>query len=992
MFRFRRSYRKDGYMIETKSTNRIEISKELEKKEHEKFVREKLIKNAERAIDSFNDLLVSIETCWNDNIVLTFNDDRYVLYPEFNLIVVKGAKELDLLKGEQDALERKMKKEVLEKMNLSSELLSYEEAKKIYFEYPYESRVNKYKWILCKKSKKVGYIAEDGKFEQLLKRNNEVDWGLMFDSINFVKTMTSICKVRVPCCHHLPCNLTKLEIFLKYNLKPKELKEMSLMNNLSSLVKKGFVSVDKDKISLTETGKSAVLSGECKKIGNVGLSEESLNYKDIKINIAKASVEQKKEIYEYYLKCDAYRANMAEYDLKRMEDPNMGHWELWDGNERPGVVTLSDGNNIIARNPKSDIQEDSIDGIDFGTKSTVVVYQNETGDIKPMPIGCDDIRRKLSTFDFENPTVLQFINLGSFLKKYKEKEGRPYTLWRDLIVSHAANESLKDAGIRSEEFYSFMYDLKQWAGEGNQKVIIRDKSGKDTVLRAYREIIVSEKDANVFDPIELYAYFIGLYVNNMNNGIYLDYLLSFPVTYEKCIRDAILRSFRKGLKKSLPESLQRDKDILSKFNVEAGVSEPAAYAICALESYGFEPEADENIFYAIFDFGGGTSDFDFGLWTSSKNEDIYDYRIEHFGSEGDRYLGGENLLQLIAFDVFGQNIDICRKEEIPFSRPLEMKDISVELKGYVNNSQEARINLKLMMEKLRPFWERSSDIEEDDKFDPEPYSEFQIGLFNTYGELKPNLKFNVDTATLERILSKRIDKGVRQFFNALKGIFGNKYLSKTHNVEQINIFLAGNASKSPILQKIFKDKIKEWSSQIGKKSKVNKDFCVLYPPLGSKASLKIMENRGIVPEFDLESPTGKTGVAWGLIEGRKGGRIEIVEEITSDTEAKFAYYLGISVRKKFKMRISRETEYNKWIQFIPATKEKIEINYTTLPEATNGNLSERDENVMRKRIALPEYGDGKFVYIRLIGREQIEIAVGDEEMNINESLTQIITL
>ena len=75
---------------------------------------------------------------------------------------------------------------------------------------------------------------------------------------------------------------------------------------------------------------------------------------------------------------------------------------------------------------------------------------------------------------------------------------------------------------------------------------------------------------------------------------------------------------------------------MKKFNVQAGTSEPAAYAICALERYGFEPEEGDKVFYGIFDFGGGTADFDFGVWTASDNEDLYDYCIERFGSEGDR--------------------------------------------------------------------------------------------------------------------------------------------------------------------------------------------------------------------------------------------------------------------------------------------------------------------------------------------------------------------
>lgn len=360
-------------------------------------------------------------------------------------------------------------------------------------------------------------------------------------------------------------------------------------------------------------------------------------------DLKKCDVDKKKLLFEYYLVCDKIRANMGEYDLKRLEDPNLGHWELWDNNISPKAIKINSKNHIIARNPEVDIQDDSIVGIDFGTKSTVVVFQDESGKIKPMPIGCGDIRKVLNRTDFENPTVMQFIDIASFISDYGVMEGRPYTKWQDLTVSHAANESMKDTGIRSDEFYSYIYDLKQWAGEKNQKNIIRDKNGKTFLLKPYSEIGKNEDNntsLDFIDPIELYAYYIGLYVNNVNNGIFLEYLLSFPVTYEKQIRDMIITSFKRGLWKSLPESLRESENIKRKFKVEAGTSEPAAYAICALEQYGFEPDGDEKVFYGIFDFGGGTSDFDFGIWTNSENDDVYDYKIEHFGSEGDRYLGG----------------------------------------------------------------------------------------------------------------------------------------------------------------------------------------------------------------------------------------------------------------------------------------------------------------------------------------------------------------
>lgn len=688
---------------------------------------------------------------------------------------------------------------------------------------------------------------------------------------------------------------------------------------------------------------------------------------------------------------------MREYDLKCLEDPNMGHWELWETNNILEMTPLAADNSVYARNPVADIRQDSVVGIDFGTKSTVVVYQDGSGNIKPMPIGCGDTRKELTIQDFENPTVMQFIDFKSFMKSYNDKMGRPYTKWRDITVSHAANESMKDTAIRSDEYYSYMYDLKQWAGEGNQKKVIHDKSGKDILLNEY-ENIVDKKEGSI-DPIEIYAYYIGLYINNMNNGIYLDYILSFPVTYEKKIRDAILKSFSAGLKKSLPESILKNKDVMKKFNVEAGTSEPAAYAICALEKYGFEPEEEEKIFYGIFDFGGGTADFDFGLWTASENEDVYDYCIEHFGQEGDRYLGGENLLQLIAFEVFKENIEVCRENSITFGKPNEFTNVPVELEGYVNESQEARMNLKIMMEKLRTFWERK-ESDSGDKTNPGKkcedklkmnFSEFQCGLFSAEGEYRPNLSLTADTTKLEKILRDRIEKGVRQFFNALKETFSEKYFVKTAKVEKINIFLAGNSSKSPILKEVFERNINEWSKKILKDSSEKEELFKLYPPLGSDEAKKIQKENKIF-EDELEAPTGKTGVAWGLIEGRKGGRIEIKEEITYETEAKFAYYLGISVRKKFKTKIARDADYNKWYKFIPALKAKFEINYTSLPEATNGKLSEKDDSVMRKRLEIDKCGDNLFVYIRLKARDTIEYALGDIDGKIDKDTIKQVVL
>lgn len=978
-------------MVETKDADRIVISSLFKKEKYDEAQAEQSLAYAKKAIGDFDKLYKDIEDIWNEYINLTFSENiNKILYTELNLVLDSdNAAKIDLTKYDTIDLYKEIKNHYTNKSKV--ELLTETEAKKIYIEYPSDCRANNYTQIVCVNSSgEIGVLTKSLGF---IKMYTEQNTGLMFGITLKNRLYNNISSARVPVCYHFSPESSKLDVLLKNDLIPEQLSERKLMNNLIFLYKKQYISIKEDKIKLTSIGEKAIIDGSLKKIGNTDFTKVKIKISDdiySDLDLEKLDVENKKKLFKYYLICDKLRANMSEYDLKRLEDPNLGHWELWDENVSPEAIKITSKNRVIARNPEADIQNDSLIGIDFGTKSTVVVYQDESGKIKPMPIGCCDIRKVLEKNDFENPTVMQLIDIDNFIKDYSKITGRPATKWNDLMVSHAANESMKDTGIRSDEFYSYIYDLKQWAGEKNKKNIIRDKKGTTFLLKAFSELC--ENDSNNIsldniDPIELYAYFIGLYVNNMNNGIFLEYLLSFPVTYEKQIRDMIIKSFKRGLWKSLPKSIQNNKDIAEKFKVEAGTSEPAAYAICALEQYGFDPEENENVFYGIFDFGGGTTDFDFGLWTCSDNEDIYDYKIEHFGAEGDRYLGGENLLQLIAFEVFKENIDICRKEKITFDKPLEYSDVPVELKGYVNDSQEARINLKLMMEKLRPFWERN---EEDNDF--KEFEEFQISLFNTDGILKSNLAFEVDVIKLENILKQRISKGVRQFFNALKSAFGESYIQKTASIDHVNIFLAGNSSKSPLLKDIFAENIKEWNKNISQKENEDDSFFTLFPPLGSKEAFEIQSNHGINNIDELEAPNGKTGVAWGIIEGRKGGRIEVIEEITADSEAKFAYYLGISKKKKFSMKISRDTQYSVWTKFIPAVQEKFEILYTSLPEATNGNLLESDEGVLRKRLEVKEYGDNLFIFIKLTGVNQIEYAVGKDENSIYEESVIKITL
>ncbi|GHP98189.1 hypothetical protein JP0054_03850 [Helicobacter pylori] len=296
-----------------------------------------------------------------------------------------------------------------------------------------------------------------------------------------------------------------------------------------------------------------------------------------------------------------------------MLDLDGGYWDLWVPRSSKESVTFRFDNlskdhknkeeNFYARSSLKDLDKTGIVAIDFGTKSTTAIYMNKNGRYCLLSIGGDvdiDCLEK-----YENPTIVEFRNKEKFLKDYNALDHRPFTKHNDMGVVHEAQKYFTSA--KGNDLYRFFSKLKQWAG-ANEKQNFRD----------YEEDFSLESFAHCtdFNPIEIYAYYIGRCINNMHNGVFLKYFLSYPIKYEKSQAEKIRESFEKGLKKSLPRHVFDDEKTAKNFKVELRASEPSAYAISALKSYGFDKAAklDKPIYYGVFDFGGGTTDFNFDKW------------------------------------------------------------------------------------------------------------------------------------------------------------------------------------------------------------------------------------------------------------------------------------------------------------------------------------------------------------------------------------------
>ena len=643
-------------------------------------------------------------------------------------------------------------------------------------------------------------------------------------------------------------------------------------------------------------------------------------------------------------------------------DRNKGSWDIFEATDENNDVVI-DGEKInedildrkiYGRNPKNDIVKSGVIGIDFGTKSTVVVsYKDDNEGIdgsKTLPIrisgNLDAIER---TENYENATIIHFDNIEKFITEYLSSEGRPYTHYDDIQVSVDAENELKRTQ-NNFDINEFMLDLKQWSANKNKKKTIADKTGKEIILNGYLEL-----NENEFDPIEIYAYYIGCRINNMAQySIFLEYILSFPVTYELEVKNKILNSFRKGIMKSLPNSILNDEEIMKNFRVKFGASEPASYAITALKKFCVEPDLENEIGYSVFDFGGGTTDFSYGIYREKENSRKYDYEIQELESGGDKYLGGENLLSLVAFDVFLQNREKMFEKGYEISLPINQKS-KIGFETFVSESNQAEYNMKKIMESMRDYWEGKLEETEKEKLKKTIY------LSNKSGQYQ-NEELDIDYNRLDEILKKNIYNGVISFLEKFKVVFDGKKL------KEIYIFLAGNSSKSKFVEEIFENELTEEFKQ--KYNIILKDAYSI-------------ENE---TEGEVIGLNSKTGVAFGLVELREGnGEVEYIpfRNITKNEEINFKYCIGYSKKRRFVPIIDFNTKYNEWIKYDDIENENsIEVLYSgdTRAEGKEFPASE----CLRIRILVQDDESGS-LFIRLKNPNTIEYVICEDIKDIDKT-------
>lgn len=603
---------------------------------------------------------------------------------------------------------------------------------------------------------------------------------------------------------------------------------------------------------------------------------------------AKLTKEQYGKLKEYYLKVDRERLGNPYYSLSKGIFDDGQCWDVFEKGQPDADKVrciFPDGEWLSAEAPSESIVGDGFVSIDFGTKSTVLVISEQAaGGLYFYTLKFGQGRSGENPL---HPTVLKFIGLEEFLEAYESESGRPDTLWSTVSIDDS-----KCAGGRSDSALGIFRSLKQWMVDPNAgEAVLRQKDAPD------KPIMLKEYGSceNSIDPIELYAYYLGLHVNNNKGGkIFIRYRLSFSEVCSEQIQHSMRASFQRGLAKSLPASIV-NSSAMDNFSVTCTCSEPAAYAVCALACMGMPGKCRGNFFYGIFDFGGGTCDFNYGVWMSERDA----YKIIMLDDGGDPFLGGENLLELLAVEVVrmcmkmeGENC--FKKRGYKISRPRCYEGGKEE---FFASSFEAAYNLELLADMLRKLiWENPD--ESKDEIDIKTAGLLpEMRESNDSNKEKPEKNdsnfasgiLKLPRRPLEELLEKRIYEGVSAFFHTFYRMVEEHGQDA---VPQLCVFLAGNSCRSKLVRKMFEKYIKEepvhtYIQQV-----------YLCNPMGSSDFEKHVPMElwtegqrekmctNILRLGDLD---GKTGVAYGL--ALYGNQVKIENRRVKD---RLLYYLGTS--------------------------------------------------------------------------------------------------
>lgn len=591
---------------------------------------------------------------------------------------------------------------------------------------------------------------------------------------------------------------------------------------------------------------------------------------------------------------------------------------------------------VVRRDPHIDVQDAWV-AIDLGMSHTVVAIGG--GDRHELVrIGAKDDPTVAA--DFETPSEVAFNNLPRVLKAWRDRVILPLTEWGDVYVGHGARERLNVHGKeRAQRYKATAAELgalpaRVRAGEELQ---ICGRSDLDSPLKIDRpaEPIIDEEGIgpdDPFDPLELFAYYVGLHVNERRRGIHLRYAIGMPTGWGKDLREQVLAEFRRGILRSLPAGMVAfdDMDLLQVIDAGPNVLSFAAYGF---RVFGISPRGDDPVTFVSIDAGASEVAILCGQYRKGTAEEIaggYERIVEHV--EPAILSGGaEQLLHRLAFKVYEASGSSMKHNDIPFELPAGETPPDGHQER-MSTSHDARTNARLLKDAVRNILEKPG---------PSPLPDM-VQLFGSDGRVR-DVRIMIDRAALSEWLRGQLSEvavGIKAAID--KGL--EQVCRGDIPWDELRVLLGGRMGMHSFLQERVE--------------------AVL--PQGTRVH-KFREP----DETNLSAPTVKLATALGILALRYQ---PMAPAEVSDDRANFNFKVGRAKRGKLLTVLDQSTGYDVWREMGACTRPEVTVLYTDA--GAEPELSADDPKITSVTCSLGYDAVGYRVYLRAVGGARVEVSVG----------------
>lgn len=592
---------------------------------------------------------------------------------------------------------------------------------------------------------------------------------------------------------------------------------------------------------------------------------------------------------------------------------------------------------VVRRQPQLDVRDVWV-AIDFGTVSTVmIVGDGERTEV--IPVGLDHPLRVPA--DLESPSEIAFENLDKIIKAWQERASLPLIEWGDVFVGHAARRlvhgDLREQARRTKASLRDLALLPSRIERGENVAICGAVELNRTITLRKPALPVFDEDGispdDPFDPIELYAYYLGIHLNTRKRGIHLRYAIGMPTGWEPVRREQVLAQLRRGLFRSLPAGMVSLDDFDALKVVDAGPN-VLSFAAAAFRVFGILPRGEAIPFVAV-DAGATETAVLCGAFRDGLPDEVgagYERIVEHVKPIVFSEIAGERYLHGLAYRVYAASGTSMRNNAIPFTPPSGEPLLSGHEERLVHTF-DANVNSRILMDVVRSILESPVPL-------PLPDS---VGLFGADGQVH-EVRVLIDRVALSDWLKGEFMKAAELLKGAV--LQGFQQITRAEPpFAAMRVLLGGRLSMNPHLQECFE---------------------AVLP-----STVRFHKFRE-PDETNLNAPTVKLATAYGILALRYQ---PLQPAAVKDERGVFGWRVGRGKQGMLKAALDGQSGYDVWREFGPCTRPDVCVFYT----AAGAHADDVPVDAPGVRSITCDVGFdavGYRLYVRAVGLSHVELSVG----------------